>query len=340
MRPATPLPVLGAVLAGAALVTSCGAEEPDSRGREAGSPLGGVSAQPLPTCSGQWHRYGDAPGTAGRPSEAAASPLPGRASPPPGHPADLERDGVRITALSTGSPGCESGLLAGFQITNRGAEANTYTITFSWTNDAGEAQATTEHTVSAVQPGRTVRRTLGAVAPGASRVRILEVRTVPTDQSPAPAGPCPSSGVRVYADEEADAAMGLRALSVRLENCGTRPYEVDGYPRLELLGEDHEPVTGVQVRHGGEGVASGTGADGAPRPVSLRPGERAHATLVWRNTVRHGEPVHAPYARVWAKPGAEPVLVTPELDLGTTGRLGVGPWKKEEEPPGDDRPPV
>lgn len=41
--------------------------------------------------------------------------------------------------------------------------------------------------------------------------------------------------------------------------------------------------------------------------------------------------MNAPYARVWAKPGAAPVTVIPELDLGTTGRLGVGPWKKDEE---------
>lgn len=33
---------------------------------------------------------------------------------------------------------------------------------------------------------------------------------------------------------------------------------------------------------------------------------------------------------MWAKPGAAPVTVIPELDLGTTGKLGVGPWKKDE----------
>lgn len=38
--------------------------------------------------------------------------------------------------------------------------------------------------------------------------------------------------------------------------------------------------------------------------------------------------MNAPYVEVTAKPGAKPVTVTPELDLGTTGRLGVGPWKK------------
>lgn len=83
---------------------------------------------------------------------------------------------------------------------------------------------------------------------------------------------------------------------------------------------------------GDAAVATGTGADGPPRSIVLKPGERAYATLVWRNTVASvtNEPVNAPYARVWAKPGAAPVMVTPEFDLGTTGKLGVGPWKKDE----------
>ncbi|WP_406053135.1 hypothetical protein [Kribbella sp. NBC_00889] len=31
-----------------------------------------------------------------------------------------------------------------------------------------------------------------------------------------------------------------------------------------------------------------------------------------------------------AEPGASLVMLTPELDLGTSGKLGVGPWKKEK----------
>ncbi|MEU2977943.1 SpoIIE family protein phosphatase [Streptomyces hirsutus] len=52
--------------------------------------------------------------------------------------------------------------------------------------------------------------------------------------------------------------------------------------------------------------------------------ESARAGLVWHNTVEHGTAVHAPYARVRAKPGADRVTVVPEPDLGTTGRLGAG----------------
>jgi hypothetical protein len=134
----------------------------------------------------------------------------------------------------------------------------------------------------------------------------------------------------VYADQ-GDAAMGLRVVGLHLENCGTGTYRLQGHPRVELRDEDHEPVEGVTVLKGGEAVATGTGADGPALPLALEPGERAYAGLVWRNTVEAGMPVNAPYARVWAKPGAAPVTVTPELDLGTTGRLGVGPWKKEDD---------
>nr|MDT0526073.1 DUF4232 domain-containing protein [Streptomyces sp. DSM 41633] len=52
--------------------------------------------------------------------------------------------------------------------------------------------------------------------------------------------------------------------------------------------------------------------------------------LVWRNTTESGTPVNVPYVQVRAKAGAEPVTVTPGLDLGTTGKLGVRPWKKTD----------
>lgn len=68
--------------------------------------------------------------------------------------------------------------------------------------------------------------------------------------------------------------------------------------------------------------------------MTLKPGERARATLVWRNTVEAGlDAVDAPYVRVRAQSGAAPVTVTPHLDLGTTGKLGVGPWKATDQQP-------
>ncbi len=178
-------------------------------------------------------------------------------------------------------------------------------------------------------PGRAVTGSVSRVTdvtdvPECSRVEVTKVRCVPVDEAPAEGGRCPSSGVRLYADD-GDAAMGLRVVTLHLENCGTGTFRVDGSPRASPLGEDHRPVSGVGVLHDGSFIAGSTGADGPPRPLALRPGERACAGLVWRNTVLSGTPVNAPYVRVWAEPGAAPVMVTPEPDLGTAGKLAVGP---------------
>lgn len=246
-------------------------------------------------------------------------------------PSDAEKDGVRITGSSGGTRAC-----AEFEVTNHEAEPFTYTITFEFLSDAGEALSSTKQTVPSVKPGRTVKRTVavGGIAwnlSGGGRVRIAVVRSVPADEASSEGGPCPSSGVRVYADQ-GDAAMGLRVVGLHLENCGTRTMRLNGYPQLQLLDEGHKPVKGVKILHGGSAVATGTGADDLPRPLVLKPGERAQAGLVWRNTVEAGvgNPVNVPYVRVREKPGAAPVTVIPELDLGTTGKLGVGAWKKDE----------
>lgn len=160
-----------------------------------------------------------------------------------------------------------------------------------------------------------------------TRAEIADVTKVPAAEAPAEAGDCPSSGIRVTADR-GDAAMGLRVVGLHLENRGPRDYAVHGYPLLELLDDDREPVDGVEILEGSGEITTGAGPDEAPEPVTLKPGETARASLVWRNTTDFGTPVNVPYVRVRAKAGAEPVMVTPGLDLGTTGKLGVRPWKR------------
>ncbi len=307
---------------GALLLTACGAQK-------AGSDALG---------DGSTHAEGA--GASGRPGTSSCPPrtLPGASAKPTGpalagDPSKLEKDGVKITAMGGDLQAC-----ADFTVTNHGTETLTYTIAFTFMSDAGEALTNTEKVVPSVKAGHTVKGTVTADgllpdARGQAHAQITTVRSVPAGEAPSKGGPCPSSGVRVYADD-GDAAMGLRAVSVRLENCGSGVTRLGGYPQLQLLDAAHKPVDGVKVLHGGAAIATGTGADGAPRPLALKPGERAYAVLVWRNTVEGGEPVHAPYVRVRVKPGAEPVVVTPELDLGTTGKLGIGPWKKDESPRG------
>ncbi|MFJ3773111.1 DUF4232 domain-containing protein [Streptomyces sp. NPDC090075] len=259
-------------------------------------------------------------------------------------------DGVRITSvtLPTASPSPsaslgsvhadrlpgDSGISAAYQVANDGAEAMTYTVIFAFTTDTGAVMGDKKVTVSGVAAGGSRNGTvdLGVLAPGASpvtRVKVERVTKVLADEAPSETGACPASGLRLWADD-GDAAMGLRVVGLHLENCGKRDYALDGYPRLSLLDENREPVDGIRIRHGGAAIASGTGFDDPPAPLTLKPGESARSGLVWRNTTLAGTAVNVPYVRVVAKPGARPVTVTPELDLGTTGQLGVGAWKRAD----------
>ncbi|WP_308295396.1 DUF4232 domain-containing protein [Streptomyces sp. MUM 178J] len=259
-------------------------------------------------------------------------------SPPqelPGDPEGLEKDGVRITGMSEAPrSGDPTPATVGFEVSNSEGESFTYTVTFSLVSQSGAVLSSTDHTVPSVGAGRTVAGTvsLDAMRPDgldSVHARIAKVRRVPTEEAPAETGPCPASGVRITADG-GDAAMGLRVVGLRLENCGTGGFRLDGYPLLEVLDEDRAPVSGVTVVRGSGGIATVTGFDDPPQPVTLKPGETASTGLMWRNTTEAGTPVNAPYVRVRTEPGSRPVMLTPELDLGTTGKLGVRPWKKDE----------
>ncbi|MFJ1809494.1 MULTISPECIES: DUF4232 domain-containing protein [unclassified Streptomyces] len=312
MRSSFPLlPALAAVL----LLSACGSER-------AGTQNGGVGA------GGSTPRTEvTQPAVDGVRITSVTAPFDPSASATPSAPGGGL---VKAERLPTGSP-AGSGVSAAYEVTNKGGEELTYTIRFDFTTSAGEVVSNQRVTVRSVGAGRTVRGTVRpeALVPGASRVttvKVGEVTKVPADEAPAEAGVCPPSGVRVTADD-GDAAMGLRVVGLVLENCGEQDYTLDGYPQVSLLDEDHEPIDGVSVLKGSGGIATVTGFDDAPRPVTLKPGERANAGLMWRNTTGFGTAVDVPYVRVRAKSGADPVMVTPHLDLGTTGKLGVSPWR-------------
>ncbi|MFI6849141.1 DUF4232 domain-containing protein [Kitasatospora sp. NPDC050467] len=273
-----------------------------------------------------------ASGTAGPCGMPQASPSAGAQA-----PSGPARGGVRITAANA--------VCAEYEVTNLGSEPSDVTVTFSRLDASGGVLDNVTRTVAALAPGATEKGRVdldgpGSARPGAGRqVKILKVRSVPGAEAPHPGGPCPASGLRLYADD-GDAAMGLRVVGLHLRNCGTSTVTVNGYPELQLLDLEHQPIDGVSVLRGGARIATGTGADDPPRKIALRPGEGARATLVWRNTTEAGGPVSAPYVRVRATPGAAPVMVTPELDLGTTGRLGVGAWTTDDQQPPAPRPPA
>ncbi|MFC8363565.1 DUF4232 domain-containing protein [Streptomyces griseorubiginosus] len=315
------------VLAATLLLTACGTEGAPPGGGNGEAP---VQAEVL--CPTDHSAYGDTPSSepspraSGRPSSL---PLPSAGG--------TTENGVRITALHAWGP--ESGCAgvdysADFELTNQLTEAATYTLTFGFLSATGGAVDRGERTVEEVGPGRTVKGTVAmreplGNPPAVTGVAVTKVRSVPEAEASSASGTCPKSGVHVYADE-GDAAMGLRVVGLHLVNCGTLPYRLDGCPKLELQDEDHRTVDSVRILEGTERISTGLGGTGSPEPVVLNTGEAAVADLAWRNTTQAGAPVNAPYVRVWARPGAAPVMVVPELDLGTTGRLGVGSWRRDE----------
>ncbi|WP_405524213.1 DUF4232 domain-containing protein [Streptomyces canus] len=316
-----------AVLAAALLLAACGSQSVSPGGGAGGGP---VRAEAL--CPSDFSRYGSPPSSepSVRPSGTpTALPLPSAGG--------TAEDGVRITALYAWGPesGCAGvAYSADFELTNQQTETATYTLTFGFLSASGGAVDNAEQTVEAVGQGRTVKGTVVmgepvGNAPAVTGIEVIKIRSVPEAEAPSASGTCPKSGMRLYADQ-GDAAMGLRVVGLHLVNCGTGRIQLNGYPKLTIQDEDHHTVDGVRILQGTDQISTGLGGDGRPQPVVLRPGEASVAQLAWRNTTQAGEPVNAPYVRVWATPAADPVTVAPELDLGTTGKLGVGPWRKDE----------
>ncbi|GGY84510.1 hypothetical protein GCM10010343_06790 [Streptomyces avidinii] len=130
---------------------------------------------------------------------------------------------------------------------------------------------------------------------------------------------------------DGDAAMGLRVANFQLVNCGAQPYVLEGYPQLSLRDDRNDPVE-VAVEHGSAGITTGTlNLDEAPGRVALAPGQAAFFGIVWRNLVTDSA-VPATTARiveVEPRPGAPRLWLRlgAPVDLGNTGKLGLGPWR-------------
>jgi Protein of unknown function (DUF4232) len=130
--------------------------------------------------------------------------------------------------------------------------------------------------------------------------------------------------------------MGLRALGVHLINCGRKPYRMNGYPAVHAL-DEHRSKLNVRVLNGVTEIAGALPTwSGPPRPVVLKPGQRATAVVVWRNTYDNisRPPVDAPYLDMAPAAGRPAQVLAPEggIDLGSTGRLGVSPWRLTPAP--------
>ncbi|MGW7065680.1 DUF4232 domain-containing protein [Streptomyces sp. NPDC054855] len=128
-------------------------------------------------------------------------------------------------------------------------------------------------------------------------------------------------------------AMGLRAMSVTLTNCGMDSYRLKGYPKMRVLDEHREPLD-VQVLEGTEPIMVRDDDPGPRHSVTLKRGEAAYTVVVWRNTVTDTTTtaVSGTYLKVTPAPGTRPGTVTPEgrMDLGNTGRIGTTAWQRSQ----------
>ncbi|MGC4769287.1 DUF4232 domain-containing protein [Micromonospora sp. DT44] len=152
--------------------------------------------------------------------------------------------------------------------------------------------------------------------------------TSPTPSaSSAPVAECPASGVRIRSTG-GDAAMGLRALGLELVNCGDRPYRLNGYPTVWVLDDQRKPII-LAVQNGAKDITSGY--DQPPREITLAPGERAIASVLWRNLVTDSTVVATDGAYLSVAPAAgqpaEEVDPDGPVDVGNTGRIGVSAWR-------------
>jgi hypothetical protein len=128
---------------------------------------------------------------------------------------------------------------------------------------------------------------------------------------------------------QVDAAMGLRALTLTLTNCGDAALTVRGYPDLEVLDAAGNPLR-VAVHHG---VTVTTGIpDPGPAALTLRHGEQAVAVLAWRNAVTDPTVTATTGAAFAVTPpgGTAPQVLHETIDVGNTGRLDTTAWHRAE----------
>ncbi|XVV01134.1 DUF4232 domain-containing protein [Actinosynnema sp. CA-248983] len=184
---------------------------------------------------------------------------------------------------------------------------------------------------------------VGACGTPPVAARSGDLTLAPTVSAPV----CPESGVEVSA-LESEAASGLRVLSLKVVNCGTEPYTVTGYPDVRLLDADGRALD-VRVLTGAASaeISRVESFTAPPREVVLQPGGHATSALLWRNTY---DDVSKP-PQVGVKIDIAPVAGAPRqtftprlppngepsrvdapavtLDLGSTGRVGVAPWRTQ-----------
>ncbi|GAB3855759.1 DUF4232 domain-containing protein [Dactylosporangium cerinum] len=167
-------------------------------------------------------------------------------------------------------------------------------------------------------------------APAMARPDVSFAATTPAPSSspsvvtpPSPA--CLAPGVMLSVGE-VDAAMGLRAVTLTLRNCGTATYTVKGYPAVDVL-DDARTVLDVAVLDGTSNVSAIERFNNPPARVDVKPGGTAVAVLVWRNLTTDAATVaKGAYLSVAPAQGQPRHTLALYVDPGNTGKLAVSPW--------------
>lgn len=147
----------------------------------------------------------------------------------------------------------------------------------------------------------------------------------PRTTSPAPLKPRCVDGVEISAGETS-AAMGLRATGIELRNCGKKRYTVNGYPVLDVLGDNRKKLD-LRILHGVSEVATIDHWNVPPKRITVDPGESVTAVLVWRNLTTDAEKaLTGAYLSVARADGEPRHTIAHPVDAGNTGKVAVSPW--------------
>ncbi|GAB3817815.1 hypothetical protein GCM10028799_22790 [Kribbella italica] len=153
---------------------------------------------------------------------------------------------------------------------------------------------------------------------------------VPTGKAsggPIPTPPpkvCPASGAQVTVGP-VEAALGHRAVVLKVTNCRARTLTLNGYPAVAVLDYGRKPL-GITVAHDSSYMA----IDPGPARLRLAKGQTALSVVAWSNTVADGpDPETGQFLKVAASKGDAQAVWPVVTDLGTTGKLEVTAWARK-----------
>jgi hypothetical protein len=121
---------------------------------------------------------------------------------------------------------------------------------------------------------------------------------------------------------QVEAALGHRAVVLKLTNCRTAPITVNGYPDVAVLNARRRTMN-VTVARGTSYMAM----DPGPTQIRLNKGESAVAAVSWSSTVEVAEDkASGTYLAVARHRGEQSVTWPVDTDLGTTAKIILTAW--------------